>query len=344
MHAWEEWGEECFSRFNGQWAFALWDRRAERLVLSRDRLGVRPLFFVRRPTGPAVRVRGEGHLRRPLGRPCLRPGRARPDLHLLVAGRAPHRVPRHRAARARALRHPRPRRVPRRAPLLAHHVPRAGPRARGRTSGENAEALRERIVEATRLRFLRSDVPVGAYLSGGIDSSVTAAVIARYTDAPLHTFSLRFADSRVRRGPLPEEDVRVARDRAPGHRGEPVRHRGGLPRGHPARRDADPARGARAAVPALQAGARERLQGGGDGRGGRRGARRIRHLPRGPGAAVLVAGSRHRPKRPGRRSCSIPWMARSPGRSRPSPAASSAATWTRTIRRSRTGRAGTRRR
>jgi len=39
VHAWEEWGEECFSRFNGQWAIALWDRRAERLVLSRDRLG-----------------------------------------------------------------------------------------------------------------------------------------------------------------------------------------------------------------------------------------------------------------------------------------------------------------
>ena len=47
VHAWEQWGEGCFSRFNGQWAIALWDRRAERLVLSRDRLGVRPLFFIR---------------------------------------------------------------------------------------------------------------------------------------------------------------------------------------------------------------------------------------------------------------------------------------------------------
>ncbi len=50
VHAWEEWGQECFSRFNGQWAIALWDRRAKRLVLSRDRLGVRPLFFTRLPT------------------------------------------------------------------------------------------------------------------------------------------------------------------------------------------------------------------------------------------------------------------------------------------------------
>ena len=72
--------------------------------------------------GPAVRVRGEVHLRRSLGGARLRPCWSRPDLHLLVAGRAPHGVPRHRAARARALRRPRPGRVPE-GSLLAHHVP-----------------------------------------------------------------------------------------------------------------------------------------------------------------------------------------------------------------------------
>ena len=135
VHAWEEWGEECFARFNGQWAIALWDRRAERLVLSRDRLGVRPLFYHPAADGPAVRVRGEVHLRRPLGGARLRPRRSRPDLHLLVAGRAPHGVPRHRAARAGALRRPGPGRVPE-GSLLAHHVPRAGPRARAGRPGE----------------------------------------------------------------------------------------------------------------------------------------------------------------------------------------------------------------
>jgi len=70
----------------------------------------------------------------------------------------------------------------------------------GQDARENAEALRERLIEAARLRFLRSDVPVGAYLSGGIDSSVTAAVIARYTAVPLRTFSLRFSDAEFDEG------------------------------------------------------------------------------------------------------------------------------------------------
>src|SRR5512137_2523921 len=45
IHAYEQWGAECVERFNGQWAFALWDRPRRRLVLSRDRVGVRPLYY-----------------------------------------------------------------------------------------------------------------------------------------------------------------------------------------------------------------------------------------------------------------------------------------------------------
>src|SRR5674476_604637 len=47
VHAWEEWGPAAFDRFNGQWAFALWDRRTSQLVLCRDRYGVRPLYYTR---------------------------------------------------------------------------------------------------------------------------------------------------------------------------------------------------------------------------------------------------------------------------------------------------------
>ena len=45
IHAWEEWGEECFSKFNGQWALAIWDTKKNELVLSRDRHGIRPLYY-----------------------------------------------------------------------------------------------------------------------------------------------------------------------------------------------------------------------------------------------------------------------------------------------------------
>lgn len=45
VHAWEEWGADCFNRFNGQWAIGLWDRRAGQLILARDRMGVRPLYY-----------------------------------------------------------------------------------------------------------------------------------------------------------------------------------------------------------------------------------------------------------------------------------------------------------
>lgn len=45
VHAYEEWGTSCFERFNGQWALALWDRRLRKIILSRDRLGIRPLYY-----------------------------------------------------------------------------------------------------------------------------------------------------------------------------------------------------------------------------------------------------------------------------------------------------------
>ena len=72
---------------------------------------------------------------------------------------------------------------------------------------EHAEELHNRIVKAAVSRFTNSDVPVGAYLSGGIDSAVAAAVISRYANVPLQTFSIRFEDSEYDEGPFQKEVV-----------------------------------------------------------------------------------------------------------------------------------------
>ena len=198
VHAWEEWGENCFSRFNGQWAFALWDRRADRLVLSRDRLGICPLFFIRRPRGLlfASEVKSlfaDWSVERAFDPVGL--GQTftywSPVAPRTVFRGVEQLEPGYYAVLDRD--------GFRKAPYWCITFPDHG-REPVQETQENAKALRERIIEATRLRFLRSDVPVGAYLSGGLDSSLTAAVIARYTDAPLHTFSLRFSDSEFDEG------------------------------------------------------------------------------------------------------------------------------------------------
>lgn len=193
LHAWQEWQEECFSRFNGQWALAIWEPRRRRLVLGRDRLGVRPLYLTRRdgrllfasevkaifadPTVP--RSFDRAGLTETLTfwstvapRTVFTGVEQLPPGHLAVITETSHDI----------------------RPYWSPEFPRRG-EEEGQDLEDNVRALRERLVEAVRLRFLRSDVPVGAYLSGGIDSAITAAVIARYTEAPLQTFSLRFADA-----------------------------------------------------------------------------------------------------------------------------------------------------
>ncbi len=202
VHAWEEWGESCFRRFNGQWALALWDRRQRRLALSRDRLGICPLYFTRTSNGLLFASEVKSLFADPSVVRAFDPV-GLDQILTYWSTVAPRTVfqgveqlePGHYAVLDDQ--------GFRKAPYWSASFP-----ARGQPSAdlqEGAEALREKLVEATRLRFLRSDVPVGAYLSGGLDSSITAAVIARYTDAPLHTFSLRFSDDEFDEGRYQKE-------------------------------------------------------------------------------------------------------------------------------------------
>jgi len=205
LHAWEEWGEGCFSRFNGQWALAIWDRLERRLVLSRDRLGVRPLYYHL----DRGRLRFASEIKAILADPTVHRGLdavGMGQVLTLWSTVAPRTAfagiaqlePGHVAVfDAKGFRT---------TPYWSSTFAAEG-REPQHDVDENAGALRERIIEAVRLRFLRSDVPVAGYLSGGIDSSVTAAVMAKYTDVPLHTFSLRFADAEFDEGPYQQQMV-----------------------------------------------------------------------------------------------------------------------------------------
>lgn len=198
VHAWEEWDQGCFSRFNGQWALAIWERDAQRLVLARDRLGVRPLYLTR----DRGRVVFASEVKAIFAAPGVRRALDRVGLAQTMtfwSTVAPRTVfegieqlpPGHLAIIMRASHH-----------VRSYWSPQFPPRGQEDPQDleRNAGDLRDRLVEAVRLRFLRSDVPVGAYLSGGLDSAITAAVIARYTDAPLRTYSLRFSDTDLDEG------------------------------------------------------------------------------------------------------------------------------------------------
>lgn len=198
VHAWEEWGPGAFDRFNGQWAVALWDRALKRLILSRDRYGVRPLYY----------TRADGQLLFASEMKALfvhSPVRREFDPEGLdqtftfwspVAPITPF-------AGVRQLPPGSFLTVDDGVETLAYYWSPtfAEPEAESQGSLDaHADGLRERLVEATKIRFERSDVPVGAYLSGGLDSSVTASIIASFTNVDLHTFSLRFGDKEFDEG------------------------------------------------------------------------------------------------------------------------------------------------
>lgn len=203
VHAWEQWQEGCFLRFNGQWALAIWERDRERLILSRDRMGVRPLYLTRHRGRVVFASEVKAIFADPsVPRSFDRVGLA--ETMTFWSTVAPRTVfagieqlpPGHLAIITRQSHQVRPYWQPE-FPPRGHEV--------AQVLDHNADELRERLIEAVRLRFLRSDVPVGAYLSGGIDSAVITAIIARYTDVPLQTFSVRFGDADFDEGTYQRE-------------------------------------------------------------------------------------------------------------------------------------------
>jgi asparagine synthase (glutamine-hydrolysing) len=198
VHAWEQWGEDCVQRLRGMFAFVIWDRNRQTLFMARDRLGVKPLFYA---------VLDDGTLL--FGS----------ELKSLMAYQGPGGVALKRDIDPQALEQyfalgyvAEPRTVFRQALKLppAHTlaIRRGQPVGQPReywdvrftldnpVSLEDACAeLDERLRESVRLRMI-AEVPLGAFLSGGVDSSAVVQAMAGLSQTPVNTCSIAFDDPK----------------------------------------------------------------------------------------------------------------------------------------------------
>ncbi len=199
LAAWEAWGEACFERFNGQWAIAIWDRLKKRIVFSRDRLGVRPLYLMKH--GGSLYFASE--VKAIFAADPSIPRELDPagldetfTFWTVVAPRTPFRDVEELPPGSYRI-----------IDLEGGDVrvregfywkPRYPTAEEGRFNGslEDAKhAVASALQEATRLRMVRADVPVGSYLSGGLDSSYIAALGLKAMGSRFSTYSLRFEDA-----------------------------------------------------------------------------------------------------------------------------------------------------
>lgn len=191
VHAWESWGEACVTRFRGMFAFALWDRNRETLFLARDRLAVKPMHYALLDDGCVVfgselkSLLAHGGLRRDIDPLAVE------EYFALGYVAEPRTI----FSQAKKL-------PPASTLTLRRGEPVPSPRIYwdARFSLDNPigvdEAcleLNERLRESVKLRMI-SEVPLGAFLSGGVDSSAVVAVMAGLSEGPVNTCSIAFDD------------------------------------------------------------------------------------------------------------------------------------------------------
>jgi asparagine synthase (glutamine-hydrolysing) len=193
VHAYEEYGLNFVDHLNGQFAIALWDERQKRLVLARDRVGICPLHYAWLPGGDLVfSSEMKGLFKHPELKPELDP-KGVGQIFTFWANVPPRTVfegvlelpPGHLMIS-----------TPEKFETLRYwemRFPDAGD-YEDRPLAYYASGVRELLHDATTLR-LRADVPVAAYLSGGIDSSIISALVKKFHDPGLITFSVSFSDA-----------------------------------------------------------------------------------------------------------------------------------------------------
>jgi asparagine synthase (glutamine-hydrolysing) len=188
IHAYDEFGTDCVRHLRGMFAFAIWDKKEESLFLARDRVGKKPLFYSLTPKGNFVfgselkTLLTHGEISREIDHAAL-------DTYLTF-GYVPEEFCIFKEAKKLGPGH-----------FLVFKNGRVETQKYWdfdysevkniRSEGEYTEALREKIMEAVKVRLI-SEVPLGAFLSGGVDSSSIVGLMSQILDKPVKTFSIGF--------------------------------------------------------------------------------------------------------------------------------------------------------
>ncbi len=191
LAAWQAWGEGCVDRFRGMFAFAVWDRTRETLFLARDRLGIKPLFYTALPDGQVLFASELKALR--CHPQC--PGAIDPTAveeyfafrYIPEPKTIYKNVCKLEPGHTLTLRRGGTDRTPRQYWDVQFDARASG--SERAIAGELIERLRETVAAHTV-----ADVPLGAFLSGGVDSSAVVAMMAGLSDQPVNTCSIAFGD------------------------------------------------------------------------------------------------------------------------------------------------------
>jgi asparagine synthase (glutamine-hydrolysing) len=191
VHAWEQWGEDCVHHFRGMFAIGLWDRKQQVMFLARDRLGVKPLYYAMTPDGWFAFSSELKALRMHPSLPREIDPQAVEDYFAYGYVPEPKTIYKGALKLSPGFRLTQKVGAPLAAPQQFWDVPF---KLHEKMTESDAQGeLVERLREAVKIRLV-AEVPLGAFLSGGVDSSAVVAMMAGLDEGAVHTCSIAFKD------------------------------------------------------------------------------------------------------------------------------------------------------
>jgi len=192
VHAWEEWGEKCVEKFRGMFAFSIWDRNTKTLFLARDRLGIKPLYYSYLPSGELI-------FSSELKALVLHPRFGKIIDPLAVEdyfsfGYVPEPKTIYKNAYKLCPGQTLTMRYGQKKFLLNTYWDVSFETEYGRNESDLVDEFVARFKEAVSIRMI-SEVPIGAFLSGGVDSSAVVAMMAESSSDRINTCSIGFSEN-----------------------------------------------------------------------------------------------------------------------------------------------------